>query len=116
MFIGGSSHPSSAFGEATVVQMGNHQNLRPDRCPDGLEAKPNRPVQSRAASPDLGEDDMEEWECQSTGNQNPGQPVHTTRPRMPAEGTTTVASPKAELGMLDPPMNIEKSQRVRSYS
>ncbi len=35
---------------------------------------------------------------------------------MQAEGTTTVASPKAELGWLDPPMNIEKSQRVWSYS
>ncbi len=43
-----------------VSQMGNHQNRRPDRCPDGLEAKANRPVPARAASPDLGEDDMEE--------------------------------------------------------
>ncbi len=59
---------------------------------------------------------MEEWECHSTGNQNPERPVHTTRPRMPAKGTTAVASPKAELGWLDPPMNIEKIQRVWSYS
>ncbi len=59
---------------------------------------------------------MEEWEYQSTGNQNPERPVQTTRLRMPAEGTTTVALPKAELEWLDPPMNIKKSQRVWSYS
>ncbi len=73
---------------------------------------PNRPVPARAASPDLGESDMEEWEYLPTNNQNPEWPVPTTGPRMPAGGTHTEASPKAELGWLDPPMNIEKSQRV----
>ncbi len=34
---------------------------------------------------------------------------------MPAGGNDTEASLKAELGWLDPPMNIEKSQRVWSY-
>ncbi len=40
----------------------------------------NRTVPARAASPDISEDDMEEWEYQSTGNQKAERPLHTTRP------------------------------------
>jgi hypothetical protein len=59
---------------------------------------------------------LEEREYQPTNDQIPEWPVPTTGPRMPAGGTHMGASPKAELGWLDPPMNIEKGQRVWSYS
>ncbi len=66
--------------------------------------------------PDLGESDMEEWEYQPTNDQNPERPVPTTEPRMSAGGIPTETSPKAEMEWLDPPMHIEKSQRIWSYS
>ncbi len=46
---------------------------------------------------------------------DPERPVTTTGPRMLAGGVHTGTS-KANLEWLDPPMNIEKSQRVWSYS
>jgi hypothetical protein len=75
-----------------------------------LRSRPNRPVPDRAASPDLGGSDMEECEYQPTNDQNPNWSVATTGPRMPA------GSAEGELGWLDPPMKIEKSQRVWSFS
>ena len=78
--------------------------------------RPNRPVPARAASPDLDECDLEEWENQPTNDQNPERPAPTAEPRMPAGGFSTEASPKAEDGWLDPPMQIEESDRVWHYS
>ncbi len=78
--------------------------------------RPNRPVPARTASPGLGECDLEEWEYQPTTDQNPERPAPTAEPRMPAGGFPTEASPRAEQGWFDPPMQIEKSSRVWSYS
>ncbi len=78
--------------------------------------RPNRPVPARAASPDLNEYDLEEWEYQATNVQDPERPAHTAEPRMPAGGFPAEASPKAEERWLDPPMQIEKINRVWHYS
>jgi len=78
--------------------------------------RPNRPVPARAATPDLESSDLEEWDDQSTFHQNPERPALTAESRMPAGGFPVEASPKAEDGWLDPPMQILRSDRVWTYS
>jgi hypothetical protein len=53
--------------------------------------RPNRPVPARAASHDLNEYDLEEWEYQSTHDQSPERPAPTEDFRMPAGGFSTKA-------------------------
>jgi hypothetical protein len=99
-----------------VSQMGNHKNRRPDRCPDGQEAKAESASPGPSSLSRLRRGRQGRMGVPVDRKPEPGAASPTTRPRMPAEGTTTVASPKEELGWLDPPMNIEKSHRVWSYS